>query len=289
MIKNKLIYILLLLIIMLFIAITESYNKNEEIQEDFMQLFDNYDRTYVKLYNKVYNNIKLHEYSIKLIEDITINDQYKANDVKILEAGSGNGLMFKLLNTKYKTTGVERSKSFIKQSVINNPGVKFIHDDLKNPKLFKDNTFTHITCLYDTLYHNFPIENINLILLNFNNWLKKDGYLCLHIYNKKKLDPAPREFSQYFIDTNNIKHSLTYFKYFTHDSWWTINKDRAKYHEKYLFENNDKKIKVHDFLFPNKNKLIKTITNNDFKLYDYTNYKELEINDFELYIFKKIS
>jgi ubiquinone/menaquinone biosynthesis C-methylase UbiE len=286
--KNKLIYSLILLIIIIFTSINYNINDINNIREDFIQLFDNYDETYVKLYNKVFNNIKLHKYNVNLIEELTINDQYKKNNVKILEAGCGNGMFYKCLNEKYNTIGVDRSESFIKQSKLNNPGIKFIHGDLKDSLLFDKNSFTHITCLFDTLYHNYPSVNINLILSNFNKWLKKDGYLCIHFFNKNKLDPAPREFSQYFYDTNNIKHSLTYFKYFSHDSWWIINKNKADFHEKYIFENGDKKIKIHNFNFPNKNKLIKTITNNNFKLYDFTDYKKIEIYDINLYIFKKI-
>lgn len=285
---NKLIYSFILVIIILTISIFNNNNNNYNIQEDFVQLFDNYDETYVKLYNKIFNNIKLHKYNVKLIEELTINDQYDKKDVKILEAGCGNGMFFKVLNNDYNTVGLDRSKSFIKQANINNPGVKFIHGDLKDTSLFEPNSFTHITCLLDTLYHNYPVSNINLILSNFNKWLKEGGYLCIHFFNKKKLDPAPREFSQYFLDSDNIKHSLTYFKYFTHDAWWTVYKNKATYHEKILFENGDKKLKVHNFNFPNKNKLIKTITNNDFKLYDYTDYKNIEIFDFDLYVFKKL-
>lgn len=282
--KTKLIIIVLLLLIIVICLC----KKTQKI-ENFAGFIDKYDETYVKLYNKVFNNRELIKYTIKLIDDNAIKDHWKKKDVHILEAGCGNGITYKFASELYdNVTGVDISETFLKSAKINNPTGKFVHDDLKNTNLFKAETFSHIFCFYDTLYHSHPDNEMNLILSNFNYWLKKKGVLCVHIFDRTKLDPAPKKFSQYFKDVDNIKHSLTYFKHFTHDAWWKVNRGRATYHEKYVFKNKNKKIKIHKLYIPHKEDIIDKIVKNKYKLFNYFDYKKLDIEDHTLYLFKKI-
>ncbi|GAJ17157.1 unnamed protein product, partial [marine sediment metagenome] len=89
-----------------------------------------------------------------------------------------------------------------------------------------------ILCLADTLYQNRPAK-ARTILSNFYYWLKPGGRLYLTVYDKDKLDPGPREFSQYYEDEKGRKHALTYFEKFTHDAWYEKKaKDVANYLEK---------------------------------------------------------
>ena len=47
--------------------------------------------------------------------------------------------------------------------------------------------------------------------------VKTTGYLIIHVFIKDKLDPTPRNHSQYVYDKNKKKHAITHFKKFVHD------------------------------------------------------------------------
>ena len=71
--------------------------------------------------------------------------------------------------------------------------------------------------------------SIICLLQNFKYWLKPNGYVFINILLIDKLDPSPRDYSQFYYDADKRKHSLTYFDNMTHDAWWIDD----KYYEKY--------------------------------------------------------
>ena len=115
--------------------------------------------------------------------------------------------------------GVDKSSKMLSIAKINAPSGEFINDDLTNAELFYPDTFTHILLLEDALYHNKPKDQLR-ILRNCHLWLKKGGYLIIHIFDNKKLDPAPRDYSQYNYDNNKQKH---YFVYLNNRCKMTLN------------------------------------------------------------------
>ena len=51
---------------------------------------------------------------------------------------------------------------------------------------FPADTFTHITCLYFTIYY---IKDKRLFFENCFKWLKPHGVLVIHLVNMNKFDP----------------------------------------------------------------------------------------------------
>jgi SAM-dependent methyltransferase len=281
-------------ILIIFVIIFVVLNKKKNITEGFDNFMDDYidpfDEVYVKLYSKVFNNIQFIKYNIDEITQKTINKKYQTKDITILDAGCGSGLTYNLLSKDYDKKGVDSSGYFVRLAKIRNPMGDFFNGNLKNEKLFEGSTFTHILPFLDTIYHN-SIENMNLIFANFNYWLQPNGYLCIHILDKNKLDPGPRKFSQYIHDKNNNRHSVTYFNSFTHDAWWQHDTDDAnlvKYHEKFTLSNGHKKIHTTHLYIPPIKEIIKMITFHHFKLVNIIDFVKQDIEDIELYIFKKI-
>lgn len=247
-------------------------NGNHDVDEE------PFSENYIKIYAKIFNDSETYKYNIDSIIEKTIKNKYKKKDVSILDAGTGVGNHYGYLYNMYDTIGVDRSKNILKQAEINNPNGKFLKGNIINENLFKPASFTHIVAMHDTLYHNKNIENI---LENFYYWLKKNGTISLHIWDENNLDPSPRSFSEYYIDDDNIKHSLTLFKGFKHDAWWNKN----KYCEVITFDNGKSVKKCHKmFIYPKK-EMINMIIKKGFKLVDIIKKKNIDSSD--IYIFKK--
>ena len=51
---------------------------------------------------------------------------------------------------------------------------------------FPQQSFTHLTCLYFTVYY---IKNKRLFFENCYNWLAPGGYLLLHLVDRDNFDP----------------------------------------------------------------------------------------------------
>lgn len=102
---------------------------------------------------------------------------------KILDAGSGIGIYTLLLSKNFKNskiTGIDidgnklkSSKLIINEQLIEN--AEFLYLDLK--KLQKKLTYDFIVNI-DVLEH---IDNYKVVLKNFHNALKKEGYLYIHV------------------------------------------------------------------------------------------------------------
>jgi|SaaInlStandDraft_1057018.scaffolds.fasta_scaffold02408_5 SAM-dependent methyltransferase len=267
-------------------------NKNiSEDREDENKLIvfpDHNDSVYSRLFELVTNEPAIYRNDI-----IQIKKKTKLTEKsRVLDAGCGLGRhmeIIKELVPKIKIEGIDKSKSMINKCRIRNPGSELLCTSLTIPEIYKKEKLSHILCLHETLHHNNPRE-INKILKNFHKWLVPGGYLVVHIFDPKKLDPGPREFSQYFKDDDGTRHSLTYFESFTHEAWWekeSEKRDWYKYCEKYIFPKDKIKIQTTPLWIPPVNKMLEYISNHDFKLHEIIELKDVEITDFTLYVFKK--
>ena len=271
----KLNILIIFLVIIISIIIYYWYVNNIEGFEN------NIDKIYAKSYDIVFDNSY----------DDDINNIVKETNIGknsiILDAGTGVGRHYKLLCDKCDIIGVDISKDMLKYARIRNPNGKFINDNLINSKLFMSDKFTHIICLLDSLYHNNE-EDMKKIIINFNNWIKPEGYLCIHLFDRNRMDPAPRDFTQYYKDDEGIKHGLTYFDKFTHDAYWKDIDDKSvKYIEMIVLGDGRKKTQETKLFIPkDKESITMMINKYGFKLENIIEVKGE--NNIELLIFKKV-
>ena len=155
---------------------------------------------YAKFYEKVFSQKEAFEENIKTISGYIDNSEKHS----ILDIGTGPGRHYELLKKKYKNViGIDKIPEFIERSKIRNPDGNFIVGDVIDSSLYPNNSFSCITCFFDTIHHN-TLEEKKQIFKNIYNWLKPGGKLFINFFIKDKLDPAPRDFSQYFYDEHKI-------------------------------------------------------------------------------------
>ena len=257
--------------------------------DDVKTVPDPFDRNYARLFDTVFNVDDLFEYEISQIKSITKMDDPRA---RILDAGCGVGRHLQQilkLCPKAKVEAVDESYQMIRRAMIRNPSAEFTTASLLGSGLYRPLSLTHILALHDTFCSN-SYSDLSQLVHNFYQWLQLHGYLVIHIIDPNKLDPGPREFSQYFKGDDDSRHSLTYFEAFTHEAWFEMVKDKPdtyRYCEKFLFPEGQMKISRREFLVPPVNKVLKIVTDAGFKLVEIVDLMSLGVKDFNMYVFRK--
>ncbi len=169
-----------------------------------------YDDFYANVYDElVFNKIK-NDYEVGQLIQTTAPTDISS----ILDIGCGTGHhVSSLAEHGYKVVGIDISPSMVKKAQENYPNLDFREIDALTTMAFPANSFTHITCLYFTIYY---IQNKRLFFENCMHWLMPGGYLILHLVNREKFDPilpagdpfhivSPQNYADKRITTTNVK------------------------------------------------------------------------------------
>jgi SAM-dependent methyltransferase len=141
-----------------------------------------YDDFYVNIYDQLlYNDVK-NDYEIKQIVNNTKPDEKSI----ILDIGSGTGHhVAALAEQNFKVVGVDKSSDMIKKAKEMYPKLDFMRGDVNNALTFQPQSFTHILCLYFTIYY---MQDKLQFFRNCMNWLMGGGYLVIHLVDKYMFD-----------------------------------------------------------------------------------------------------
>jgi SAM-dependent methyltransferase len=176
--------VVVLFIYILNVASVKSVENFQQITEFINKHGENiYDDFYVNVYDDILFSEFKNEYEIGIIE----NTSSPTKQSIILDIGSGTGHHVGELTKKgYHCQGVDLSKSMVEKAKQNYPACNYIQGDATKTMTFQPNSFTHITCLYFTLY---TIKNKKNFFQNCMHWLMPSGYLILHLVDRDKFDP----------------------------------------------------------------------------------------------------
>ena len=194
-----------------------------------------YDDFYTDIYDSlVFSNLK-DDYEVGQI----VNATKPTQESIILDVGSGTGHHVGLLNKKgYKAIGLDNSLSMIEKAKENYPDYDFVQGDVLNAMQFQPQSFTHILCLYFTLYY---IKDKVQFFNNCMNWLMPGGSLVVHIVNRDMFDPilppanplvmlTPQRYAKKRITNSNVT-----FQDFKYNADFNLDngKNSAKFVEKF--------------------------------------------------------
>lgn len=180
---------------------------------------DTNDKFYAEIYDKIHRPNVRTPYEINTIIKITQPD----NKSNILDIGSGTGYIVNELNELgYSVYGVDKSPAMVNYSMDKYPDLMIKVGDIKDPMLYDRHVFSHILCLYYTIYY---FKNKIEIFKNLYSWLKPGGYLVLHLVEPTKFDltvPASKHILNYTQELhsprctdsiaiiNNVKYKRSY-------------------------------------------------------------------------------
>jgi len=203
---------------------------------------DIYDNFYADIYDYlVFNNLK-DDYEVGYI----MNSASPSSQSKILDIGCGTGHHVSSLGSKgLDVLGIDISPSMIKKAKTNFPDYQFNVGDALNNHLFESNSFTHILCMYFTIYY---FKDKAQFFNNCFKWLMPGGYLIVHLVEREHFDPilppgnpllyiSPQRYAKERITSTKVK--FTDFSYSADFKLDEAN-DKALFVEKFKNDTNNK-------------------------------------------------
>jgi len=222
-ILEKAVFLLLIILIIMFLinlkCKKEGFKTNsadkELIKRSGTDIFDDF---YVDIYDDlVYNNSK-NTFEVEEIINIDIKNNQKP---VLLDIGCGTGHHINRFNKKnISSIGIDISPAMIKKAKENYPDCEFKVTNALNSMEFNSETFTHITCLYFTIYY---IKDKQRFFENCFNWLTHGGVLVIHLVDMKQFDPilpisnpfiivSPQNYAQQRITESIVKFDTMDYK-----------------------------------------------------------------------------
>jgi SAM-dependent methyltransferase len=201
-----------------------------------------YDDFYADIYDYlVFNNLK-DDYEIGEI----INKANPSSTSRILDVRCGTGHHVSSLSSKgLDVLGIDISPSMIDKAKENFPDYKFQVADALNGSEFEPDSFTHILCMYFTIYY---FKDKAQFFNNCYKWLMPGGYLIVHLVDRDRFDPilppgnplmyvSPQRYAKKRITSTKVK--FTDFSY-SADFNLDDNNDIAQFVEKFKNDSDGK-------------------------------------------------
>lgn len=286
-------FVAIFLIIVMFFNSLDKYKIKEGYSQNDAFLFKKgpelYDDFYADIYDYlVFNNIK-NDYEIGEI----INTGNPDSRSIILDVGSGTGHhVAKLAERGFNVVGVDISPSMIAKAKENYPQYKFEIGDVTNGSQFKYNSFTHILCLYFTIYY---FKDKQRFFQNCMNWLMPGGLLIVHLVNRDKFDPilppgnplyivSPQKYAKERITTTKIN-----FNEFVYNSNFELDKNSniASFSEKFKFNDGKTRKQEHMFYMEDHNDIVNMATDTGFIVQGIIDLMNAAYEHQYLYVFVK--
>jgi len=223
----------------------EGYEQRDEEKKEKGENFilkegnDIYDDFYISIYDDLFYSTMKDDYEIGQI----INKTEPTSESRILDIGSGTGHhVSKLQEQGYNVIGLDASEAMVKKAKDTFPSSEFIVGDATGALNFQFNYFTHILCMYFTIYH---IKNKERFFTNVINWLMPGGYFILHLVDRENFDPilpagqgflivSPQKYAK-----ERITKTKVHFNDFVYSADFDLNssKNIAIFNEKFKFTN----------------------------------------------------
>jgi ubiquinone/menaquinone biosynthesis C-methylase UbiE len=223
---------------------TQKYLEGFQQDNDFLFLEDDkvYDDFYSKIYdNLVYSDIK-NDYEVGAI----VNKTNPTRESIILDVGSGTGKhVAQLSDMSLNVLGIDKSQAMVNRAKETYPNYNFMVGDILNATTFQPESFTHIFCLYFTIYY---MKNKQQFFNNCYNFLMPGGFLAVHLVDRENFDPilppsnpllliSPQRYAK-----ERITKSKVVFKDFNYEGDFQLEteKNKAQFIEKFTSKDGKK-------------------------------------------------
>ena len=246
----------------------EGFDQKESFlsKSDVIAIYDDF---YANIYDYlVFNEVK-NDYEIGEI----VSKTHITQDSRVLDVGAGTGRhVGELLEKHISVEGVDISPHMVAKAKENYPSATFKLGDITDKSIYPPGQFTHITCLYFTIYY---IQDKSTFFKNCITFLKPGGFLILHLVNRDKFDPilppgnplvaiSPQRYAKQRITTTKVK-----FNDFQYDADFQLNKkeNSATFIEKFKSDlDGHVRVNEHAFYMETQEAILKQAQNVGFIL-----------------------
>ena len=178
---------LLLLLVIAFKGIGIQRTKQEGFEQQDTFLIKTGPNIYDDFYADVYDHLVFNNYKDDYEVGFIMKNTSPTSHSKILDVGCGTGHHVGLLGSKgMDVLGIDVSPSMISKAKENYPDYKFDIKDALNGSSFDPDSFTHIACMYFTVYY---FQDKSQFFHNCFRWLIPGGNLIVHLVDRDNFDP----------------------------------------------------------------------------------------------------
>lgn len=249
---------------------------------------DDVDTQFVDMYELIYRDLTDTKYVVDPMKKKTLENMSNGIKPKIMVGGCGVNRTGSYVKRWYDdVVCVDKSASMLLKAQQIAPQCKYIHGDLRDPKLFEKGEFSHIL-LDERLLNYHTKKDMEKILQNCNKWLADQGFLITPVYHSGKMGVASRYYSTNYIDDRGYLHGFTYINDFSHDCYYIPTKElkdtlqeeketdvnQYTYFDKVILDNGEKRIKKTEFYFYPKDEMYSMIVKNYFKIFAIEEYQQ---------------
>jgi len=196
-----------------------------------------YDKFYTKIYDLLFHNALKNEFEIYNIIQFVTKEAKPAKDriisltkASVLDLGCGVGHHLGLFAQQgARVTGLDISMSMLQVARERIPTARLVHGDFMHGAVLPGTSYDIILCLFFTVYY---VKEVDVFFNNCNQWLKPNGYFCLHLVHSKKFDPVLEKSSKLVPaydpqkytspDQGRITHTELTFNKFLYTADWTF-------------------------------------------------------------------
>ena len=254
----KIVFLFVIGIIYYLVTNNQVLAEGFEQKESFIIKENNniYDNFYANIYDKLVQDDMKNEYEVGTIINLT----KPTKNSLLLDIGSGTGNHVAIFNSKnVSAIGLDKSSAMVSYAKNKFPDIEFNIGDANDVMVHPPHTFTHITCLYFTIYY---IKDKFAFFRNCYEWLKPGGHLVVHVVDKNRFDPVLNSATS----LNNVpmpkiteervtKTSLTFnnFKYRANFFLDDENANNATFEETFTDNNGKVRKNIHTMFMPSHN------------------------------------
>ena len=255
-------HLLILLVILLAIIIfTKPFSKKSTFEgfentERFL-LRTNSVSIYDQFYSEVYDHLVFSDIKDEFEFGELLRNTKPNETSRVLDIGCGTGHhVAGFANENIPVIGIDNSSAMLEIAKENYPNLDFRQADALDGSTFTSDYFTHIICMYFTIYY---FDNKRQFFNNCINWLVPGGYLVVHLVDREMFDPivppanplitvspqryAPERIMNSKVTFNNMKYNAR----FELDA----PNDKAKFIEKFTMNDSSRVIQnEHTFYIP---------------------------------------
>ena len=241
-------------------------------------IFDNF---YANIYDDLFFSKTKNDFEIDLI----IKKTSPSKKSKFLDVGSGTGhYVGELYKAGYTIEGIDLSEAMINKAQQNYPKCKFTKGDALKSISFAPNSFTHIMCMYFTIY---KFENQILFFKNCMSWLKPNGYLIFHVVDRDTFDPMLPTAKMAFSDKRVTSSQLT-IKNYNYNSNFELKENTATFTETFTnVQDNSVRKNTHTLFMPTKEEILSKSKSAGFVFKTITELNDVGYDKQYIYILKK--
>lgn len=250
---------------------------------------DAYDKFYAHIYDEIHLPDERCSKEIKLILDATgATANGGTFGSVILDVGSGTGETLKVLDAAgIRGFGIDKSQAMIEKATEKcGKQVKVKHADVLDAMNYDKYTFSHILCLYYTIYE---IENKRKFFQNCRYWLKNGGVLVVHLVDKKKFNTVVPAGKLNFIDNpqkyskERITKTTVDFMDFVYDSKYDIKEGPVSTIMEKFTDSATNKVRQNErrLFMESEDDILKMATNEGFTLYGKINLEPVIQDEFQ--------